>query len=337
MLTKALAFTVSAICVIAAYGQNNLDQPVARTLRFAEGDSPDAIQEIAVVIRATAELRHVSSDIEQRTLSAQGTGDQIALAEWLFNELEKPTQLRQATVAHEYRHPSASDDIVRVFYLAHAPTPHDVQELATVVRSMADIRLAFTYNPQKAIIFRTSAETLDLAEWLVKELDKPVEHRQHLKQSSYGTPVKPDELVRVFYLANTEHVHDLQEIATAVRSIASIRRVFTYNNLRAVTVRAPADQVAAAEWLFAELDKPSGQATAASGGNEYRTGGNDDVMRVFRLPQATTVPRLQETAVSVRSQTGLRYVFTYNAPRAVAVRGTAEQVAAAERLVAQAR
>ena len=49
---------------------------------------------------------------------------------------------------------------------------------------------------------------------------------------------------------------ELQEIATTVRSIAEIRRAFTYNALNAIMVRGTADKVALAEKLISDLDKP---------------------------------------------------------------------------------
>jgi len=56
-------------------------------------------------------------------------------------------------------------------------------------------------------------------------------------------------------------------------------------------------------------------------------------VRVFFLAQADTPQRLQEIAVLVRSTTGLRRLFTYNALSAVVARGTPDQIAWAERLI----
>ena len=63
-------------------------------------------------------------------------------------------------------------------------------------------------------------------------------------------------VVRVFYLKNVTKVQEVQEIATAVRSVTDIRRVFTYNSQNAIIVRGSRDKVALAEKLLADLDKP---------------------------------------------------------------------------------
>jgi general secretion pathway protein D len=68
-----------------------------------------------------------------------------------------------------------------------------------------------------------------------------------------------DDVVKVFYLTNTTSVQEFQEIATAIRTVAEIRRVFTYNAQRAMIVRDTADKVALAEKLVHDLDKPKSE------------------------------------------------------------------------------
>lgn len=65
-----------------------------------------------------------------------------------------------------------------------------------------------------------------------------------------------DFVVKVFYLQNVTTVQELQEIATNVRSVADIRRLFTYNSQNAIVVRDTADKVMLAEKLIQDLDKP---------------------------------------------------------------------------------
>lgn len=68
-----------------------------------------------------------------------------------------------------------------------------------------------------------------------------------------------DYVVKVFYIKNATTVQDLQEISTTVRSVTEIRRAFTYNSQFAILVRGTADQVALAEKLIQDLDKPKAE------------------------------------------------------------------------------
>ncbi len=68
-----------------------------------------------------------------------------------------------------------------------------------------------------------------------------------------------DEVVKVFYVTNVTSVQEFQEIATTIRTVAEIRRVFTYNAQKALIVRGTADQVALTEKLIHDLDKPKSE------------------------------------------------------------------------------
>jgi general secretion pathway protein D len=66
-------------------------------------------------------------------------------------------------------------------------------------------------------------------------------------------------IVRTFYLRNLTTPQELQEIATILRSVTDIRRVFTFNTHNVLMVRGTVDQVALAEKLVADIDKPKGE------------------------------------------------------------------------------
>ena len=74
--------------------------------------------------------------------------------------------------------------------------------------------------------------------------DNPTKHRDY-----------DDEVVKTFYVTNATSVQEFQEIATAIRTVADIRRVFTFNAQKALIIRGSMDAVALAEKLIHDLDK----------------------------------------------------------------------------------
>lgn len=68
-----------------------------------------------------------------------------------------------------------------------------------------------------------------------------------------------DNVVKVFYVTNATSVQEFQEIATAIRTVVEVRKVFTYNSQKALIVRGTQDQVALAEKLVHDLDKPKSE------------------------------------------------------------------------------
>ena len=65
-----------------------------------------------------------------------------------------------------------------------------------------------------------------------------------------------EQVMRVFYLSNVNTPQELQEIVTAVRSVADIQRLFVYNSQNAIIARGEADRIALAEKIISDLDKP---------------------------------------------------------------------------------
>jgi hypothetical protein len=82
-----------------------------------------------------------------------------------------------------------------------------------------------------------------MAEWLVNELNRPA----------------PDPPPAAQIQNSTAHEYRvrLQEIVTLLRSVANIQPLFIYNNLKAMAVRGNGGQMARAEWLVKELNKPA--------------------------------------------------------------------------------
>ena len=65
--------------------------------------------------------------------------------------------------------------------------------------------------------------------------------------------------MKVFYLTNVTTPQELQEIVTAVRSVADIQRLFVYNAQNAIIARGEADRIALAEKIIHDLDKPKSE------------------------------------------------------------------------------
>ena len=321
--------------IIALFASSGFGQPMDRVLHFTYAETDQELEEIATDIRGITEIPLVSVDTAQRTLTLHGTAAEIAVAEWLLNQWDHsaPPQLPENPTAHQYR--LSSDDIVRVFRLAHTPSRRSLQEVATVVRSIADIRRLFTYSASSVITLRGGAAQIALAEWLVNQLDQPASQADRGTASpEYHPSGTTDDVVRVFYIGHRASLQVLQEIATDVRTIGDIRRLFTYGESTALIARGTAAEIALVEWLVNQLDQPANQAARGTASPEYHPSGTvDDVVRVFYPAYTATQQALQEITTNVRSIANIRRFFTYSQSTAVIVRGTAAEMAFAEWLL----
>jgi hypothetical protein len=220
-----------------------------------------------------------------------------------------------------------AQDTARVFHLHHIETQQDLDEFATMVRTMADATKLTTDAAQKTLSVSGTATQIAIAEFLFTELDRqtvPDSVTQEFRVSNNA-----DDVVHVFFAPHTATIQEFQEVATTIRTIVEIRRVFTYNSARALAVRGTADQVATAQFLIRELDQPADAKRTTS--RQYQmidpSNHGETAVQVFYLPYAATVQQFQEIATTVRTIAEIRRVFTYNTPRALIVRGTADQIA----------
>ena len=116
-----------------------------------------------------------------------------------------------------------------------------------------------------------------------------------------------------------------------VRSMADIPRCFPLVSRKFLVMRGNDDQLALAGWLLKQLGGPGGQGT-----NEFKMSGPGNQIAQVAHVSAGTAESLQETVSQIRTETKMSRVFVFPAQSAVAMRGTADQLAQAQQVI-QAR
>ncbi len=228
-MRTAIGFLITALCAVVANGQT----PAAQTqiFTFKHTDTVQDFQEVCNLIRTATSVRDASTDNDQKALTLQGTADQLALAGWLYKELDKAPQAQDSAV-QEYR--SRWRRRRPLVLPNNAATVQDFQEVANLTRTATMIRSAFTYNTARALALRGTGDQIALADWLIKELNQPAQQIHSSVPHEYLMPGSNGDVVRVFYLTNTKTVQDFQEVANLTRTATTIRMAFT-----AVTPREP--------------------------------------------------------------------------------------------------
>lgn len=75
-------------------------------------------------------------------------------------------------------------------------------------------------------------------------------------QPCEARPAPPPETVRTFFLSNATEPNDLNDIATDLRNVMPKAHIFPDQSQNAITLRATEEDLATAQKLVAELDKP---------------------------------------------------------------------------------
>jgi hypothetical protein len=308
-------------------------QNAKQVFTFAHASTPQEFQSIATTVRIIGSIQTVSVDGQAKTLTVSGTASQIALADWLFHNLDIDRQ-SQKPGAQEYTVSGADDDVLRVLYLASNLTQKDTQEIVNLLRVITDIR-DIVPPWVRAVFLRGTSAQVAAAGWLVNTLDGPAAGKLQFMIPAAGDSLRdPGSTLRVFYLDHDKTLHALQDVVNTVRTIANVSRIYPYLTNGAIAMRAHPEQIALAEWLIRMLDRPaasqfSTEAFVASGMRPPVA----NAVRVFYLPQAATEQALEEAVSAIGAKLKMP-AFSCLAPRAVAVRGTADQALQAESLVA---
>ena len=145
--------------------------PVVRVFYLNHVSTPQQLQEIVTTVRSLADVRRMFVYTALNAVALRGTDRQMLLSAWLFDQLNQPANVA-APSPHDYQLPG--DDVARVFELTYPQTRQQLQEIVTLIRSVGDIQKLFVCNARRAIALRATAERVELAAWLVRELDKPV-------------------------------------------------------------------------------------------------------------------------------------------------------------------
>ena len=153
---------------------------------------------------------------------------------------------------------------------------------------------------------------------------------------NFPAPNGAVDAVRVLYSTQDQMSADLQQIVYLIRTITQIQRTLSYAPRGAIVLRGSPAQVAVAEWLFGELDRPATPQTSRTEAyDQPATGGRSDAVRLFFFSHNETQQDLQEIINMIRTTAEIQFIASYPPRRAIALRGTPAQIALAEWLVGE--
>ena len=308
------AFLIVPLASALAYAQQT------QTFDFTNKPSQQGLQEIATIRRTVGDIRNLSINPAPASLTVQGTSDDLAMSGWIVHQLDRPASPPPST-STQFLVAGKSDDVIQVFHLANIPTaPQAMQEILTVLRTVADVQKIFNYTPLTDMVIRGPAAQIALAEYLIDSLDV-VPGSVMTGQDFHYTSVQPNhgpEVVRVFYLKNSPTPQAVQEILTT---------------LTAMAVRGSASDLAAAEFLIQSLDMPSDAKAPAAGIHEFSipAGG---MIGIYN-PANIKGQNLSPTLTLIRQNLQIQKAFMKTAPAALIFRGSPDQITKVEELIRQ--
>jgi hypothetical protein len=227
----------------------------------------------------------------------------------------------------------------RTVTLLNAPTAKATDEMATVLRTVVQMREVKVGTAPGAINLQGTPADLDAAEWIVRQLDRPAAWRPSETEKKdpatreFRLPASPDRfgtVIRIFYLSNPAP-KTMEEEFDIVRWVLHTQPVFHYAPRNALVYRDggmadPAD----IEWLLQALEAGATSAPHLLGGKNK----DSETLRVFALPAGTTAEQVQTVTEDLRIKLTMPGILGRTIPPALAVSATPAQLDQAEKIIA---
>jgi hypothetical protein len=135
---------------------------------------------------------------------------------------------------------------------------------------------------------------------------------------------------RTFFVPHADSAADLQSLVGGVHSLVEIQRATSDFAQKAITMSGTPVQLDLAEWLCHELDQPTGSQSP----REYLVpDARPPIVRIYYLANVTTPQNLQDVVNAIRSTVDIQRIFFYGLRNAIVMRGTGEQMTAADWLL----
>jgi hypothetical protein len=310
-------------------------QSQTETFCFKYGDT-NALNQFIDVMKIVGEMQAAISNASGQSIAVSGTPDQLARASWLARELNQAPGGRPALTRHDYAGAVPQNQEVHVYYLAHIDSPSAIKEIVNLTRSAAEVQRAAPCAALNAIALRATPAEAEGAGWLFEPLDRPAGTMPASYQNHPGPADSRPSTVQIYMLTNTDTPQSVQEIIKATRSISNIQRFFPYFSRKALVLRGSSEQVAFVDWVLGLLDKPASAGPIDTATHEYQFSDypmdKDIIARVFYW-NVSNPQQLQQIVNDVRTSTSMQRIFPNNQVKAIAMRGTGEQIARAEEIL----
>ena len=227
-----------------------------RIFRLAHPAGAQAFQGLVNAIRVVPDMSQVFPCFSKTTIVVRGTADQLAVAEWLFKQLDQSAPQPGQTRAEQQFHSALSQlPEVRVLYFAHAATASEQQPVVNALRVIPELTHVFPVTAQGAIAMSGTADRIALAEWLFGQVDLSGPAITAKTSGTYELTPGSDA-AQVFFLPGSTMAQSFEEMAANVRAIAPTVRTFPNTLTCTLAVRGTPAQLAQAGQLLKGGGKP---------------------------------------------------------------------------------
>ena len=143
------------------------------------------------------------------------------------------------------------------------------------------------------------------------------------------------QTAQTFVIRNAATEQEFNDLANAVLAVSSAKVTARNLETRELGVSGTAPQMRTAEWVLDELDRPASVTPPVAKRLTLETTEPENAVAIFYVDRATTPQGFNELQTALRTLTDVRYVGPSVVKRAIALRGSADQLDFAAWLLTQ--
>jgi hypothetical protein len=230
---------------------------VVRIYYTAHTPNQATLNELVTALRTVGDLREIFTYSALNACVVRTDASQAPLADWLVSQLDRAPDDQTRWQPHQFNVPGAPGQVVRVMYRVGGGPLSNLNEMVTTLRAICDVQKIFTRSVPQGIAFRGTTAQTQMADWLFQQLDVQPDNQMRAQAHEYLVPDAPDSVARVYYLQSHDTQAAMNELATAIRTLTNVRRIFVCMGPKALAVRGNPDTIALADRLIKEKDSPA--------------------------------------------------------------------------------
>jgi hypothetical protein len=221
---------------------------------------------------------------------------------------------------------ACADD--RTIHFIHPVTARGMQEIATLFRTVGQIRDVEPDPANASFLVKGSPAELDFIEWMGHQLDHPANWQPTGQEKTNPAareyrlaPGERNGIARSFHLESTLKPQTVQELLTILRTVLDVQMIFNYTDRQMLVYRGTPVQLDAVDWTLKILDSPAD--TPVPQEPMKLDARFFDLLRIYRLPPNTSTQQMQELIATLRTKDNVMKVFNLTSPPMLVEAGTA--------------
>lgn len=158
---------------VQPYRDERGQDQVIRVFSLSHATTPLQLMELTNLVRSISDMQRVFPYNALHVLVMRGTADQMGMAEWLVQQLDRPAGSPPTDGGtRDMKWGFKFIETAHVFYLTHGQSPQETQAIVNQLRTETQVQRAYPFNALHALAVRGTTDQMASVDRIIKQLDR---------------------------------------------------------------------------------------------------------------------------------------------------------------------